>query len=273
MSHVLITGASGGVGVETARAFLQRGARVSMHYNSNCESLKPLLTKYPSTARAFQANVTNENDVRRLFEQAVSELGHVSSLIVVHGVWPEEDLMVRDLSLQRFKSTLDINLTGSFLFCREYMRGLTTAVAAEADLRDVSIVFVGSTAGKFGEALHADYSASKSALMYGFTLSLKNEIVKIHPRGRVNTVSPGWIRTPMAERAMNDPSLLFQALASSPLKKVSEPSDVANAIYFLASEDMSGNITGISLDVNGGMEGRLLNNAEDFKKVDKASKL
>ncbi len=68
-------------------------------------------------------------------------------------------------------------------------------------------------------------------MMYGFVLSVKNEIVKIHPRARINTVSPGWIRTPMAERAMQDPALLYQALASSPLKKVSEPSDITQGTF------------------------------------------
>ncbi|KAI8835305.1 hypothetical protein BC829DRAFT_406589, partial [Chytridium lagenaria] len=163
------------------------------------------------------------------------------------------------MSLDRWKNTISVNLDGTFLFCREYLKQLEVAVKGGKALKNVGIVMVGSTAGKFGEAWHADYSCTKSAMMYGLTLSLKNEIVKIHPRGRVNTVSPGWIRTPMAERAMQDKTLLYQALASSPLKKVSEPVDIANAILFLSSEKMSGNITGISLDVNAGMEGRLLN--------------
>lgn len=70
--------------------------------------------------------------------------------------------------------------------------------------------------------------STKSAIMQGLTLSLKNEIVRIFPSGRVNVVSSGWIRTAMAEKAMKDPHLLYQALASSPLKKVSEPIDVVN---------------------------------------------
>ncbi|KAJ3065083.1 hypothetical protein HDU98_011525 [Podochytrium sp. JEL0797] len=168
------------------------------------------------------------------------------------------------MTLARFRNTIQVNLDGTFLFSREYLKQLDVAVQKGVDLKNVSIVLIGSTAGKFGEAYHADYSSSKSAMMFGLTPSLKNEIVKIHPRGRVNTVSPGWIRTPMAERAMQDPSLLYQALASSPLKKVSEPDDIARAILFLSSSDMSGNITGISLDVNAGMEGRLLNQPSDF---------
>lgn len=115
--------------------------------------------------------------------------------------------------------------------------------------------------------MHADYSCSKTAMMYGLITSLKNEIVNVHPRARINTVSPGWIRTPMADKAMNDPELLYQALASSPLKRVSEPSDIAQAILFFADGKRSGNITGVSLDVNAGMEGRLLNSRHDFSKL------
>ncbi|KAJ3211704.1 hypothetical protein HDU67_004342 [Dinochytrium kinnereticum] len=254
-SHVVITGASGGVGIPTAMAFLEAGANVTLQYNSNASSLKEVEASYPNNCLRVKASVESENDVSSLFNSAVEKFGPVSTLVVCHGIWPTEDVGVKDMSLERWKNTMSVNLDGTFLFCREYLRQLETAVKAGKELRNVGIVMVGSTAGKFGEAWHSDYSCSKSAMMYGFTLSMKNEIVKVHPRGRVNTVSPGWIRTPMAERAMQDKSLLYQALASSPLKKVSEPSDIANAILFLSSEKMSGNITGISLDVNAGMEG------------------
>ncbi|KAJ3331750.1 hypothetical protein HDU76_002306 [Blyttiomyces sp. JEL0837] len=263
-AHVAITGASGGVGIPTAELFLEAGAKVSLHYNTNAKTLQPLLEKYPNSAYAIQASVTSESDITRFYEQASAKFGVVTTLVVCHGIWPTEDVGVKDMSLERWKNTIAVNLDGTFLFCREYLKRLEVAVNLGAQLHNVAIVMVGSTAGKFGEAWHADYSVTKSSMMYGLTLSLKNEIVKIHPRGRVNTVSPGWIRTPMAERAMQDPALLYQALASSPLKKVSEPEDIARAIFFLSSEKMSGNITGISLDLNAGMEGRLLNKPHDF---------
>ncbi|KAJ3117722.1 hypothetical protein HDU96_005852 [Phlyctochytrium bullatum] len=263
-AHVVITGASGGVGGVAAKAFLEEGARVSLQYNSQLGLLQELLTEYPDRTFFHKSSVESETEIADFFKAATDRFGTVTSLVVCHGIWPTDDIGVKDMTLERWRKTISVNLDGSFLFCREYLRQLDAAVKRGESLTNVAIVFVGSTAGKFGEAWHADYSSSKSALMYGLTLSLKNEIVKIHPRGRVNTVSPGWIRTPMAERAMNDVNLLYQALASSPLKKVSEPIDVANAILFLTSEAMSGNITGISLDVNAGMEGRLLNKKEEF---------
>ncbi|KAJ3138763.1 hypothetical protein HK100_012378 [Physocladia obscura] len=263
-SHVLVTGASGGVGIAAARELLQQGARVTLHCNSNTRDAAALCALHTTTARIAVADTTDEAAVAALVTAAVAAFGPISTLVVVHGIWPAEDCPVKDLSLARWRNTMAVNLDGAFLFCREYLRQLDASKAALALAENIAIVFVGSTAGKFGEAFHADYSASKSALMYGLTLSLKNEIVKIHPKGRVNTVSPGWIRTPMAARALEDPQLLYQALASSPLKKVSEPEDIARAILFLSCSAMSGNITGISLDVNAGMEGRLLNKPEDF---------
>ncbi|KAI9094875.1 NAD(P)-binding protein [Phlyctochytrium arcticum] len=259
-THVLMTGASGGVGLATAKQFLDAGAKVTLQYNTSLEPLEPLLKAYPTKAVALKADLTSEDGTKRLFAAAKEKFGTVDTLIVLHGIWPSVDVSVKDMPLERWKNTMSVNLDGTFLACKYYLQGIELAVKQGEQLRNVAIVFVGSTAGKYGEAMHADYACSKSAIMTGLTLSLKNEIVKTHPRGRVNTVSPGWIRTPMAERAMQDPNLLYEALASSPLNKVSEPTDVSNAILFLASENASGNITGISLDVNAGMEGRLLNN-------------
>jgi NAD(P)-dependent dehydrogenase (short-subunit alcohol dehydrogenase family) len=98
--------------------------------------------------------------------------------------------------------------------------------------------------GKVGEAYHADYATSKSAIMYGLVCSLKNEIVKIAPRGRVNCVAPGWTKTPMAETALADFNIIYQALATTPLRKVAEPKDVANQVAFISSNKVSGHVTG-----------------------------
>ncbi|OZJ06065.1 hypothetical protein BZG36_01082 [Bifiguratus adelaidae] len=237
--HVIVTGASGGLGLVTAREFLGKspgkpeigttkspvelGAKVTLHYNSTSDTLTSLLEAYPKQVVALKANVSDEKEVAACLAEAVRVLGPPNVLIVNHGIWPTDDISVKDMSLDRWQKTIDVNLTGSFLFCREFLR----AVEKHAVKENVAIVFVGSTAGKFGEAFHSDYASTKSALMEGFKLSLKNEIAKIAPKGRVNAVAPGWIRTPMADKAMQDPELMFQAMASSPLRKISEPEDVA----------------------------------------------
>ncbi|KAJ1897892.1 hypothetical protein LPJ81_004444 [Coemansia sp. IMI 209127] len=253
--HVLVTGASGGVGLETSRAFLEQGAKVTLHYNTNRSTLEPLLREYPKDTYAVKASISDEAEVRQAFEQAVRELGPVQVLVVNHGIWPSDAILIKDMSVEHWTRTMDVNLTGSFLAIRQYMRQLV-----EHNVQDnVAVVMVGSTAGRFGEWYHADYAATKAAMMYGLTLSLKNEIVQFWPRGRVNTVAPGWIRTPMAEPALRSSDVVERAFATSPLNKISEPQDVARAILFLASEPASGNITGHVMDVNAGMEGRVLN--------------
>ncbi|KAF7349244.1 hypothetical protein MSAN_01713900 [Mycena sanguinolenta] len=255
--HVLVTGASGGIGLETTRLFLEQGAKVTAHYNTIASTLDPLIAEFGSKQIvAAQANLTAEHDVARLFAESTAALGPVQVVIINHGIWPTEDVPVAQMTLARWKTTLDTNLTGAFLVAREYLRQLETAPAVLKE--KASICFVGSTSGKYGEAGHADYAASKSALAYGFTLSLKNEIVKIAPKGRVNCVSPGWVRTAMAEEALKDPLIVYRALATTPLKKVAIPSDVATQIVVLSSTKLSGHVTGHTLMVEGGMEGDLL---------------
>ena len=119
------------------------------------------------------------------------------------------------------------------------------------------MVLVGSTAGLFGEAGHADYSSAKAAMTHGLLLSLKNEIVRGAPNGRVNLVAPGWTVTPMTESELNQ-ELVDRVTATMALRKVATAEDVARAIVFLCSPAASGHVTGQVITVAGGMEGRLL---------------
>ncbi|KZV65272.1 NAD-P-binding protein [Peniophora sp. CONT] len=255
--HVLVTGANGGIGLDTVKVFLEQGAHVTAHYRSSSVSLQPLADSHPSALTLAQADLASESAAQSLFSSLSSP---VEVLVVNHAVYSGQ-AQLKDMSLDHWSNTLDNNLTSSFLVVREYLKGLEKGIAAGQGRfgERAAIVSVGSTAGKYGEAGSADYAASKSALMYGFTLSLKNEIVKIAPRGRVNCVAPGWVKTPMATEALANPSIIYQALATTPLKKVAEPRDVANQIALLASSRVSGHVTGQVLMVEGGMEGRLLN--------------
>lgn len=251
--HVLITGAAGGIGLATVHTFLQLGARVTTHYNSKIGALADLR----NDVLPIRADVRDEYQVRWLLERAANQNGGpVSILVVNHGIWPTNDTHIADMQLQQWQNTLAVNLTGPFLLCRAYLQGLKSAPEAVKDT--ASIIFIGSTAGKFGEANHGDYSATKSALMYGLTPTLKNEIVAIAPRGRVNSVNPGWVATPMAEETLKDRAFVERAIATTPLQKVASPEDVARQVAVIASPVLSGHVNGMNLMVDGGMEGRLL---------------
>ncbi|KAF8900501.1 NAD dependent epimerase/dehydratase [Gymnopilus junonius] len=256
--HVLITGASGGIGLETAELFYDQGAIVTAHYNSNFKSLESFVD---SRSQAIKADLTKEEEVIDLFKKATYTYGPVQILVINHAISVVEDANVWEMSYDRWKHTIDTNLNSSFLVAREYLRQLKTM---SADLKEEAcIILIGSTAGKYGEAGHADYAASKSAMMYGLTMSLKNEIVKLAPKGRVNCLGPGWVKTPMATDSLKNPRVAYAALATTPLKKIAEPNDIANQILVLSSNKISGHVTGQVLMIEGGMEGRLLNKPED----------
>jgi 3-oxoacyl-[acyl-carrier protein] reductase len=157
------------------------------------------------------------------------------------------------MTLQQWNDTLNTNLTSTFLCFREFFRGIE-----KNSLKAPSAVIIGSTAGIYGEANHADYAASKAALTYGFLASLKNEIVRIAPYGRINAVCPTWTLTPMAEDFLKDREAVIRALQTVPLRKFVRPEDVANLCLFLSSPHLAGHISGQSIPVAGGMEGRVL---------------
>src|SRR5207302_9451044 len=123
--------------------------------------------------------------------------------------------------------------------------------------REGALVLVGSTAGIFGEAGHADYAAAKSAILGGLLLSLKNEAVRRNPRTRVNAVAPGWTVSPMTAVFLDDArtAAITKTMA---LRKVASADDVAAQIVALASPVVSGHVTGQVVTVAGGMEGRVL---------------
>jgi 3-oxoacyl-[acyl-carrier protein] reductase len=168
----------------------------------------------------------------------------------VAGTWPSEDVPAWDLPLERWEETLRENLTATFLTARTFLREVERNGHG-------SLVLVGSTAGIFGEAGHADYAAAKSAILGGLLLSLKNEITRIAPLGRVNAVAPGWTESPMT-RGLVDPARVHALSRTMALRKVAQPEDVAAQVVVLASDTLSGHVSGQVVVVAGGMEGRTI---------------
>jgi 3-oxoacyl-[acyl-carrier protein] reductase len=250
---VLVTGASGGIGPAIVRAFAGEGARVIAHFRRGAAAAERLVRESDGCV-ALQADLSVEAEVDRLFTDAERELGPISVLIANAGHWPTESTPLKDLSLARWRSTIDDNLTSAFLSMRAFLRGVERHKIAEP-----AAVFIGSTAGSFGEAGHGDYAAAKAALNFGFTKTLKNEMARLAPRGRVNVVAPGWTVTPDKEATMlANPDGVRRTLQTLPMRKLARPEDVAAACVFLSSPKLAGHLTGEIITVSGGMEGRVL---------------
>jgi 3-oxoacyl-[acyl-carrier protein] reductase len=241
---VLVTGGAGGIGSACVRAFAAEGARVTIHYNASRERAEELATEVGGVA--IRADLTDEAQADRLFAEA----GDVEVCAAVAGVWPREDEPVWRLPLERWKATLDANLTLTFLTARAFLRVVERTGHG-------NLVLVGSTAGRFGEAGHSDYAAAKAAIQVGLLLSLKNEVVRIAPRARVNAVAPGWTYSPMTRGELDD-GLVARISRTMALRKVALAEDIARAVVVLASDELSGHITGELVTVAGGMEGRTI---------------
>jgi 3-oxoacyl-[acyl-carrier protein] reductase len=255
---ILITGASGGIGSALARSFAAEGAKLILHCHRNLANARRLQKELASVASlVIAADLTKEATVKKMFAQAVKHFGRVDTLVVNAGQWEKRDIPLHQMSLAQWRATQDGVLTSAFLCTREFFRLVTKQKTGNA-------VLIGSTAAVFGEAGHADYAAGKAALAYGFTRTLKNEIARLAPHtknycgGRINCVCPGWTVVPRNEARLQDAQVVRKVTATMALPKIARPEDIANAVVFLSSDKLAGHITGQTLVIAGGMEGRTL---------------
>lgn len=254
---VAITGASGGIGRACAEVFAAEGARLVLHAHTRGDALHRWIAerKLQERALAFAADVARLEELELAFDAAAERFGRIDHAVVNAGIWPSEDRLLHVLPPERLVKTLEVNLIGALWTARAFFRVLARS-GPRPDGRGASLVFVGSTAGRFGERGHVDYAASKAALR-GATLTLKNEIVALDPRGRVNLVDPGWTATDMAAPTLADPAALARITRTMPLQQVATPEDIARAIAVLASPIVSRHVTGELVTIAGGMEGRV----------------
>jgi 3-oxoacyl-[acyl-carrier protein] reductase len=244
----LVTGASGGIGSAVARLLASEGVRVGVHYHTNRATAEALAKEIGGVP--LRADLRDEAEADALVPAAVAALGRLDACVANAGVWPAQDVPVSQLGLDRWRATLDGNLTATFLTARAFLRHVEGT-------GEGALVMIASTAGIFGEGGHADYAAAKAAIAHGLLLSLKNEVVRTAPRARVNVVAPGWTASPMIATDLT-PELVGRVTATMALRKIGEPTDVANAVAWLCSARTASHVTGQVVTVAGGMEGRLL---------------
>lgn len=239
--NALVTGGSRGVGRETALLLARAGASVGIAYRSRADDAEAVVDELRSLgvqAWAHGGDLAERSGVEELFHRADQEFDGLDIFVGNHGIWPVEPAALAEMEDEQWHRTVGVNLHSLFYACREAARRL----------RDGGrVVLVGSTAGQRGEAFHADYAATKGAMIS----LVKGFCVELAPRDiTVNCVAPGWIDTEMAAPAyQGDERARIEA--SIPLGRVASPADVAGPILFLCSH-LGRHVTGEILNVNGG---------------------
>jgi len=245
----LITGGSRGIGAETVRLFHAAGARVAFNYRAARAEANALVEECggPASCRAIQQDLASAGQGIELVEKAAQHFGKLDILVVNHGIWPPGDAPIPTMTEAQWRQTMDVNLDSVF--------GLVKAAVAQMKKQGRTdrepaghIVLISSTAGQRGEAFHADYAATKGALI-SLTKSFSSELA---PDGiYVNCVAPGWVATDMSSSALADPLKSQKIFSGIPLGRVGTPMEIAGPILFLCTS-LAGFISGEVLNVNGG---------------------
>lgn len=234
--RTLVTGASSGIGLGIAEALLEQGGAVAVQYRSGRAAAEALCARFPGRAVAVQAELGTEAGCVALVAEAARALGGLDGLVHSAGIW--NDGAIGSLGAATLEEIFRVNCFSAFYLVRQLVPLLGQRGRG-------SVIFIGSTAGQRGEAGHGHYAATKGALQ-SLAMSLA---VELAPRTRVNVVSPGWVRTPMAEEELK---VIGPRIAGAlPNRRVGEVDDVVQAVLYLASE-ASGHLTGENLGVSGG---------------------
>ena len=244
----LITGGSRGIGAATVRLFRQAGARVVFSYLSAARQAETLVQECggPEFCRAIQQPLSTPEEGQALVTAAVAAFGRLDCAILNHGIWPSHDAPIATMTIAQWRDTLGINLDSVF--------GVVRAAVAQMQSQPLvngvrgHIVLVSSTAGQRGEAFHADYAATKGALI-SLTKSLSTELIGqgIH----CNCVAPGWVATELSADVLSDPATSKKLLSLIPLGRPAHVDEIAAPILFLCTP-LAGFISGEIFNVNGG---------------------
>jgi 3-oxoacyl-[acyl-carrier protein] reductase len=240
----LITGGSRGIGAATVRLFSQAGAKVAFSYQQARAQAEELAKECGPNCHAIASELNTPDSARGPIEATIRHFGRLDILIANHGVWPATDVSIEKMSDQQWRSTLSVNIDAVFGLVKHSVQQMKS----QPRTGPCHIVLISSTSGQRGEAFHADYSASKGAII-SFTKSLAAELASSGIY--VNCVAPGWVDTDMSKPALEDPESGEIIRRTIPLGRVAKPEEIAAPVLFLCTEH-AGFITGEIFNVNGG---------------------
>lgn len=248
----IVTGATSGLGRASALALGRAGATVVVNHLPGSEELADEVIgeigASGGQAAPFAADVSQESNVRAMFEEAVSSFGTVHILVNNAGI--QSGAGFQQMTLEQWRCGMAVNLDGQFLCAREAVgEFLRRGPQPEISAATGKIICMSSVHQRIPWAFEANYAASKG----GVALLMQSLAQELAPdRIRVNAIAPGAIRTPINRAARETPEALSNLLKLIPYGRIGEPADIANALLFLAS-DLSDYMTGATLYVDGGM--------------------
>ena len=249
--RALVTGGNGGIGAAVSRGLAAAGAKVVINYTGNAESAEQLaadICAEGGLAIAVNADVSQEDQVMAMFQRIDAEFGGLDILINNAGL--QRDAAFHEMTFKDWDKVISVNLTGQFLCAREAVkRFLKQGVNPEISRSAGKIVCISSVHDIIPWAGHINYAASKGGVM----LMMKSLAQEVAPRKiRVNSISPGAIRTQINVDAWSTPEAEAALLKLIPYKRVGDTVDIANAVTWIVS-DAADYVTGTTLYVDGGM--------------------
>ncbi len=247
----LVTGANSGIGKGVAKELAKAGADVVINYVVNPDSANELvdeLKKEGVNSFAFKADVSNEDEVIKMFEETIKQFGTVDILINNAGL--QRDSAFEEMTLEQWNKVISVNLTGQFLCAREAVkefkrRGVKKEISCSAG----KIIHISSVHEVIPWAGHANYAASKGGVM----MLMKTIAQEVAPyRIRVNSICPGAIRTPINTKVWETPEAYDNLMKLIPYRRIGETDDIGRVAAWLAS-DQADYINGTGIFVDGGM--------------------
>jgi glucose 1-dehydrogenase len=246
----LVTGASSGIGAATAVALAQAGAAVGVNYHGSASEADEVVRQIRDVggqAKALRADVSKEAEVKAMFGEFIEVFGRLDILVVNAGL--QCDAPTTSMTVNQWRTVLEVNLTGQFLCAREAIKHFLEQGLSPVSKAQGKIICMSSVHEVIPWAGHVNYAASKGGIML-MMKSLAQEVAE--KKIRVNGIAPGAIKTDINKEVWSDPKKAEELLRLIPYGRIGEPDDVAKAVVWLASDEAD-YVTGATLFVDGGM--------------------